>query len=122
MGELATEEILATPEKSRETIAAQIRRKEKAVAIIQETHVSSTLSREDIHLCLYSICDNNSFLNSNRVPIDKAISFLREQFKPGKIERAYSLAIVQGKGGARLDHSHERQYYFALQSLTLWRN
>jgi hypothetical protein len=32
------------------------------------------------------------------------------------------LAIVKGQDGSRLSHSHERQYYFALQSLTLWRD
>lgn len=28
---------------------------------------------------------------------------------------------MQGQDGARLTHSHERQYNFALQSMTLWR-
>ena len=32
-----------------------------------------------------------------------------------------SLAISNGEGGARLSHSHARQYGFVLQSLTLWR-
>jgi hypothetical protein len=31
------------------------------------------------------------------------------------------LSILQGQAGARLTHSHERQFNFALQSLTLWR-
>jgi hypothetical protein len=30
------------------------------------------------------------------------------------------LAIVEGTDGARLSHSHSRQYKFVLQSLTLW--
>jgi hypothetical protein len=66
--------------------------------------------------------DNNSFLNSDRVPIDKIIDFLKTHFSPVEIEEGYSLAIVSGEDGARLSHSHERQYYFALQSLTLWRD
>ena len=32
----------------------------------------------------------------------------------------YSLAIAEGSGGSRLSHSHELQYYYVLQSLTLW--
>lgn len=33
----------------------------------------------------------------------------------------YSLAISGGVDGARLTHSHGRQYNYVLQSLTLWR-
>ncbi len=66
--------------------------------------------------------DNDSFLNSNRVPIDKVIAYLQHFFSPSKIEDGYSLSIVSGQDGSRLSHSHERQFYFALQSLTLWRD
>ena len=117
--ETATDEIL--PGKNRGKVQHQIRAKERAVAIIKKKYRSSRLSMEDIHLCLYSICDNNSFLNSNRVPVDKIIDFLTSHFAPGQIDDGYSLSIVSGEEGARLSHSHERQYYFALQSLTLWR-
>ena len=53
--------------------------------------------------------------------MDKVIDFLTTHFSPHKAEPGYSLSIVSGEDGARLSHSHERQYYFALQSLTLWR-
>jgi len=53
--------------------------------------------------------------------VDKVIEFLTTHFSPHKAEPGYSLSIVSGEDGARLSHSHERQYYFALQSLTLWR-
>ena len=119
--ETATEEILAG-RKSRAQIDNQIRQKERAVNILKKKYRTAELSAEDIHLCLYSICDNNSFLNSNRVPIDKIIDYLTTHFSPKKVERGYSLSIVSGEDGARLSHSHERQYYFALQSLTLWRD
>lgn len=33
----------------------------------------------------------------------------------------YDLSISGGESGARLSHSHEKQYYYVLQSLTLWR-
>eukprot|EP00540_Astrosyne_radiata_P010705 CAMPEP_0116857942 /NCGR_PEP_ID=MMETSP0418-20121206/20851_1 /TAXON_ID=1158023 /ORGANISM="Astrosyne radiata, Strain 13vi08-1A" /LENGTH=436 /DNA_ID=CAMNT_0004491717 /DNA_START=119 /DNA_END=1429 /DNA_ORIENTATION=- len=119
--EIATEEVLAE-RKTRAKIAAEIKRKEKAVEQLKIKYRSSRLSSEEIHLCLYSICDNNSFLNSNRVPIDKIIMFLQKYFRPDQFEDGYSLSIVSGVDGARLSHSHERQYYFALQSLTLWRD
>ncbi len=119
--ELATNEILATPGKTRKQIESQIQRKEKAVVFIKQTYSSRSLSSEDIHLCLYSICDHNSFVNSNRIPIDKVIQFLRRHFLPDRIDPGFSLSIVRGKDGARLNHSHERQFYFTLQSLTLWR-
>eukprot|EP00977_Amphora_coffeiformis_P027388 scaffold34608_cov172-Amphora_coffeaeformis.AAC.8 len=118
--EMATEEILAG-NKPRAVIDKEIRLKERAVASIKQKYRSSKLSSEDIHLCLYSICDNNSFLNSNRVPVDKIIDFLTSHFSPSEADEGYSLSIVSGEDGARLSHSHERQYYFALQSLTLWR-
>jgi hypothetical protein len=130
--EIATEEILAGPGKSRAMIDNEIRRKERAVAQLKRQYQSMALSTDDIHLCLYSICDNNSFLNSNRVPIDKVIDFLNSHFSPMAKESSddkdrnendeFSLAIVKGEQGARLSHSHDRQYFFALQSLTLWRD
>jgi hypothetical protein len=118
--ETATEEILSG--KSRMAVDNQIKAKERAVAYIKKKYRTEKLSTEDIHLCLYSICDNNSFLNSNRVPVDKIIEFLQVHFSPDKHTEGYSLSIVSGEEGARLSHSHKRQYSFALQSLTLWRD
>ena len=114
-------EILAD-NKSRSMIDKEIRLKERAVKTLKQKYRSPKLSTEDIHLCLYSICDNNSFLNSNRVPVDKIIDYLTSHFSPSIAEEGYSLSIISGEDGARLSHSHERQYYFALQSLTLWRD
>ena len=37
------------------------------------------------------------------------------------MEDGLSLAIAGGRGGARLTHSHQRQYAYVLQSLSLWR-
>ena len=119
--ETATAEITAG-KKTRPVIEKEIKAKERAVAVLKKKYATRNLSSDDIHNCLYSICDNNSFLNSNRVPVDKVIDFLTTHFSPSKIEDGYSLSIVSGEDGARLSHSHERQYYFALQSLTLWRD
>ncbi|CAM9782738.1 unnamed protein product, partial [Hapterophycus canaliculatus] len=131
--EIATREILANG-RPRQQITKDIRRKEAAVAQIKRNYATQNLSQDDIHTCLYSMCDNDSFLNSNRVPIDKMIAFLEQYFSPDTPgDDVYSLAISAGEGGARLTHSHARQYNFALQarprricclsrdSLTLWR-
>ena len=119
---IATSEVLATKGKSRTQIDTEIRKKERAVSQLKQKYKSTSLSTDDIHMCLYSICDNDSFLNSNRVPIDEIIGYLKTFFKPNEIEEGFSLSIVSGENGSRLSHSHERQYYFALQSLTLWRD
>jgi hypothetical protein len=61
-------------------------------------------------------------LNDHRQCMDDMIAFLQLYFSPDKCESAgLSLAISGGTDGARLTHSHERQYNFALQSLSLWR-
>ncbi len=53
--------------------------------------------------------------------VDKMIACLEHYFDPAHPEPGYSLGISGGCDGARLTHSHERQYNYALQSLTLWR-
>ncbi|CAN0384926.1 unnamed protein product, partial [Phaeothamnion confervicola] len=121
LAETATREILALPGQTRAAIQIAIRNKERAVEKLKRKYTSSRLSEEDIHLCLYSVCDNDSFLNSNRLPIDKTIDLLKRYFRPDRYDAGYNLGIVAGQDGARLTHSHERQYHFALQSLTLWR-
>jgi hypothetical protein len=119
--ETATEEIVGR-KKTRAQIQNEIKRKEHAVAKLKSKYRSSRLSEDDMHLALYSIGDNNSFLHSNRVPIDKIIDYLTTHFSPGRVQEGYSLTILSGENGARLSHNHERQYLFAMQSLTLWRD
>ncbi|PFH31389.1 putative adenylosuccinate lyase [Besnoitia besnoiti] len=82
---------------------------------------SDLLTPDEIEQCLYSLGDHNTYLRFNREPCDRMISFLREYFDPSEPEDGYSLAISSGAGGARLTHSHSRQYVYVLQSLTLWR-
>jgi hypothetical protein len=50
------------------------------------------------------------------------ITYLTTLFSPDKYEDQYCLAIVEGQAGARLSHSHNAQYLYVLQSLSLWRN
>eukprot|EP00981_Chlorochromonas_danica_P000795 scaffold192_cov320-Ochromonas_danica.AAC.6 len=116
---IATNEILPD-KKSRNVIQAEIKRKEKAAEQLVKKYQNRLLPGDTIRACLYSIGDNNSFLNSNRKPVTDCIDLLQEYFRPDKIEEGYCLAITEGQEGARLSHSHEMQYNFVLQSLTLW--
>lgn len=118
----ATQEILPNKDKSRSAIQSEIRRKERAIETLCAKYTTPRLSADDIRLCLYSICDNNSFLNSNLLPIEDSIDLLEKYFSPTKTSKSpdSSLAIQEGAEGARLTHSHEMQYKYVLQSLTLW--
>lgn len=119
--EIATREILPDQSMSKDEIQQQITEKNRAIEIISRENVSRNLSPDDIKLCLYSICDNNSFLNSNLLPIEQCIELLVQYFDPAaRQDPKYSLAISDGDAGARLSHSHNLQYNYVLQSLTLW--
>mmetsp|Transcript_39247 Transcript_39247/g.122837 ORF Transcript_39247/g.122837 Transcript_39247/m.122837 type:complete len:569 (-) Transcript_39247:216-1922(-) len=120
--EVATQEILPDRAKARSEIQAEIKRKNRAVELLAKRYAGSTRGEvaERIRLCLYSIADNNSFLNANRLPVDKMILMLDRRFKAGAVEDGYSLAIQEGLKGARLSHSHDRQFHYVRQSLKLW--
>lgn len=116
----ATKEVLAGKGVSKSEIATQIQRKERAIEEIASQFRTHRLSSDDIRTCLYSIGDNNSFLNSNRLPIEKCIGLLESYFSPASAGDTTSLEIREGTLGARLTHSHELQFNYVRQSLTLW--
>ena len=117
---IATAEVLPDKSKSRQMIQTEIKRKEKAADIIVQKYSSPRLSTDTIRSCMYSISDNHSFLNSNRKPVLECIELLQKYFSPALVEPGYSLSIEEGISGARLSHSHDLQYNYVLQSLTLW--
>lgn len=49
------------------------------------------------------------------------LKYLQKYFNPSKSESGYSLAIVAGRNGHRLTHTHSTQYAYVHQSLCLWR-
>ncbi|KAK9326208.1 hypothetical protein V1517DRAFT_70635 [Lipomyces orientalis] len=116
----ATSEIY--PEhKKRSQIQAEIKQKEKAIETLARRYYKpGVIAQDDIRQCLYSIGDNHSYLRSNKNPVEKMQKYLQQYFHPEKIEPEYTLAISYGRGGARLSHNHEKQYYYVNQSLTLW--
>lgn len=109
---IATQEILPDKSKSRQVIQQEIKRKERAAEQLVRKYASARLSADSLRLCMYSISDNNSFLNSNKKPVSDCIALLKEYFSPAVVEPGYSLAIDEGQSGARLSHTHALQYNY----------
>lgn len=118
--EVATKEILADDSKSRHTIELEIKRKENAQKTIVRDHATNSLDADAIRLCMYSIGDNNSFLNSNKRPVSDCLGLLKKHFSSEKATQEGLLSINEGLNGARLSHSHAMQYAYVYQSLSLW--
>lgn len=118
----ATAEVLPDKSKNRSQIQLEIKRKERAAEQLSTKYATRELSKEDIRACLYSISDNNSFLNSNKKPIVDCARLLEQYFHPTlvAIDPRYSMSIAEGQGGSRLSHDHLSQYNYVRQSLALW--
>ena len=125
--EAASMEILPDKGLSRGEIQRLIKRKERAVEHLVDKYSGRPLPPDSVRLCCYSICDNNSYLNSDRRPVDQMLQLLDQHFAPdGPTKKGedvcYDLSILAGAEGSRLSHSHARQFHFARQSLLLWRS
>jgi len=107
--------------KPRAQVQREIKAKETARAHLSKRYANAQLTSEEILAVLYSISDNNAYLRFNRDPVDKMIGYLKEYFDPKTPEAGFNLGITMGMGGARLSHSHERQYTYVMQSMMLWR-
>jgi len=114
-------------EKSKLEIRQLVKGKENALELLaRKNYKPGFFSKDDVVQCLLSMSDNASYLNSNCQPIDDMIAMLERFFDPKVVGKEpadpkRSLAIFGGKDGARLTHSHERQYQYVLQTLSLWR-
>lgn len=118
---VATKEIYSGG-RSRRDVQKDIKSKERAIETLSARYSRNGLSQENIRQCLYSIGDNHAFLRTNRDPCECMIGYLQQYFHPTQSKDPNSsLAIRNGKGGARLSHDHSKQYAYVLQSLTLWR-
>jgi hypothetical protein len=117
---VATSEIIQDASQSRSDIQKEIKRKEKVVKNLCNKYRNDKINEEDIKFCLYSLTDNNSFLNSNAEPIIKMLKYLTTYFNQNRSEENYSLEITAGVKGARLSHTHDKQYMYVYQSLKLW--
>jgi hypothetical protein len=118
--QLATGTILAEG-KTRPQIDREIKTKERALEQLARKYECAALPYEEVRTCILSIGDANSYLFYNRDPVIKMIELLKTHFSPDSFAPGHSLAILSGVGGARLTHSHQHQYEYCLQSMTLWR-
>ena len=115
---VATKEVVGG---DRSVIDALALEKKNAKEELCKKYSNETFSNADVKLCLASIADNNSFLRANRDPVERMIEYLKSNFSPDTIsERRLSLEIRNRRGGSKLSHDHKTQYYFCLQTLTLW--
>jgi hypothetical protein len=127
--------------------ARAVRTESRACMIAK--YSSDIISEDEINRLINSISDNDNYLSANAGPVDQMLSLLITHFdethEPD--ERKFSLALSQRGGkkkikdceygnsfssylsgysssfmgsGAQLSHTHQEQYMFVLQSLTLW--
>mmetsp|Transcript_9135 Transcript_9135/g.33718 ORF Transcript_9135/g.33718 Transcript_9135/m.33718 type:complete len:898 (-) Transcript_9135:32-2725(-) len=123
--EIATKDIIDDGQ-SRYTLERTKKDKYKNIDRIARRFRNSSIDEEEIKTCLYSIVDANCYLNQCARPIEIMLGYLQEYFSPtkesyGKFPAFSCLSIMEGQSGARLTHSHIRQYQFVLQSLMLWK-
>jgi hypothetical protein len=108
--------------KSRSDIDKSVKGKQDAIKALAQKYKSENMSEDEVKLCILSIGDNHSFLRSNRDIVDQMIGYLNKYFHPDKVVKPWSLTIRNGVGGSCLSHDHRTQFFFVLQSLTLWRD
>ncbi|KAJ2855251.1 hypothetical protein J3B02_002270 [Coemansia erecta] len=118
---VATREIVSLG-KTRSQVQLEIKQKERAVEYLCKAYATVDCPAEVIRQCLYSIGDNHAYLRFTRDSCERMIGYLSSLFVPKKAESDdLSLAILMGRNGARLTHSHESQYHYVMQTLALWR-
>ncbi|KAJ2794355.1 hypothetical protein H4R21_005529, partial [Coemansia helicoidea] len=118
---VATKEIVAHG-KTRAQVQLEIKQKERAIEYLCKAYATHECPAEVVRQCLHSIGDNHAYLRFNRDPCDRMLGYLTTLFSPKRAEADdLSLAILYGRDGARLSHSHTNQFHYVQQTLTLWR-
>ena len=111
-------------EDSRE-LSKACKRKSKTVERLAKKYANSSADLEAVKQVIYALDDRNVGIAQNVTPVATMIALLKKHFAPsegGAVEPARSLAIDEGRGGSRLTHEHDKQYFFVLQSLTFWKH
>ena len=94
----------------------------QALNFLADKYVKPPKSRDQIELIAESLKDYALLVNSFLDPISDLLEYLQQFFDPKhEPSREGSLAIRAGENGARLSHSHSRQFFYVTQSLRLWR-
>lgn len=85
---------------------------------LTESETEMGFTKEEIRQVLYSIGDVNAFINANKLPVNRLLTRLTFFEQPET--KCFDLGIYNGVDGSRLTHSHEKQYEYVNQSLSLW--
>ena len=83
-------------------------------------HTIARYPNVDVELVLNSIADYVLLINGMIDPVNTVLNLLETLFVSGDSPLT-NLCIKSGIGGARLNHSHSKQFQFVSQSLRLWR-
>ena len=118
----STSSILSEQQQIQQTLSKMSKAKSQAMSTLCQKYSNATVPKARIEQIVHSISDHYSFLRSNRGPVERMLYYLRSTFYPKKHEKLYSLKIRNGQNGSKLSHNHEKQFMFANQTLTLWRN
>nr|CCC93031.1 conserved hypothetical protein [Trypanosoma congolense IL3000] len=107
----------------RSKLNAALRNKDITVnGLVKEYSKRYGAKQDEVEIAVRSLNDANNFANENVDSIIQLLDLLLKHFTPNNVMEATDLNIVEGEDGSRLTHSHRRQYYFVLQSLSLWKN
>lgn len=86
------------PQPSRAVLEKKAAAKQEAIARICRRHVSEELSAAEIEQALASLADFNSFIESNRRPVDDMLTLLKTFFDPSAPEaNLYHRLSINGR-------------------------
>ncbi|KAH9601491.1 Protein of unknown function DUF2009 [Trypanosoma melophagium] len=109
--------------RNRNKLNKALRQKDVVVnAVTKEYSLQSGRHPEEVEIAIRSLNDANQFANDNVDSTNQLLQLLKDYFSPDTTNELTNLSIDEGEDGSRLTHDHRRQYYFVLQSLTLWKN
>ncbi|KEG11370.1 hypothetical protein DQ04_02691030 [Trypanosoma grayi] len=109
--------------KNRNRLNKALRHKDVTVnTLVKEYSRISGRSPDEVETAIRSLNDANHFAKDNVESTIQLLQLLKEFFSPDEATSSTNLSIEEGENGSRLTHNHRRQYYFVLQSLSLWKN
>ena len=122
--DLAIRAITTSARSSNATTIVEQQKREKLDAIdhLSSVYANARISKDEVAACLHSFGDHENFLALNVGPIERMLEYLETYFSPQRCnDKRFSLAIRAGSNGARLSHTHERQYHYVRQTFALWK-
>ena len=108
-----------------DSVQREIKEKEKAIEILSRRYgkrlsrseklPAGVMGEEEVRQVLYAVGDNHAYLRLNCEPVERMRDMLHKYFDPRVVaEKDFSLAISNGRNGARLTHNHARQFQYGM--------